>query len=93
MCNGSYAADIVKRSDAQACVAEEVGDATLAALLHANDALNAAISLWQQFRERAAGGGEPASRSSPASQAANADAADGHTPPMQVALPHAMYNT
>lgn len=72
---------------AQACVAEDVSDAALAALLDANDALNAALRLWQDSRKRAPGGGRAAPLASPGSEAASVAAASWGTPPGQVAAP------
>ena len=66
---------------AQACVAEEVTDDALAALLDANDALNAALRLWQQAQAR----GEAARQSTTAPEAPGAGAGAGRTPPAQAA--------
>ena len=72
---------------AQACVAEDVSDAALAALLDANDALNAALRLWQDSRKRAPGGGRAAPQASSSSEAAAVAAASWRTQPGQMAAP------
>ncbi|KAK9838329.1 hypothetical protein WJX81_004883 [Elliptochloris bilobata] len=70
------------RQEIRACVAEEVTDAALAALLEANDALNAALRLWQHSREQGPGSGA-AALSPQGSVAASTAAADWCTPPGQ----------
>ena len=68
-------------------MAEDVSDTALAALLDANDALNAALRLWQDSRKRAHGGERAAPVPSTGSEAASVAAADWRTPPGQMAAP------
>ena len=66
-------------------MAEDVSDAALAALLDANDALNAALRLWRDSRNRAPSGGCAAPLAHPGSDAAALPAADWRTLPGQLA--------